>query len=354
MPGNSVLLIDLENFFLGREKNFAAGSEPFSFEQEIAELYRAANRIAGDRRLVVQRAYADYGASRRLEGADLPDYFLRKTPELLMRLGIEPIQVYRYCRTRDRKLWAKNSADMRLAIDAVSLMTSGTAFEQFIIVTGDSDFIPLVVELRKQGAEVVVIGLRDSSNIYLQRFCDRFEYFDGSSASEEGQVTRGTDQTAIRQAASSDIDLYRKLLGEGKARLTIVARSHWDAITERFFEMFRGQEAAPYQEVCDKLTHSFEQDKSPIGHHDVQNVLFQIRQAKCFLYPGDALPTEAKVNWRDRRVRLDPSICDLKSLRTRVRDYLRDLLNQRMESRRIGKRFDPQVWAQLLEEDSPV
>ena len=72
----------------------------------------------------------------------------------------------------------KNASDMRLAMDATALLNDETGVDFFLLVTGDADFIPLVLELKRRGAEVAVIGVMWHTKPVFQRYCDRFEYFE--------------------------------------------------------------------------------------------------------------------------------------------------------------------------------
>ena len=95
---NATLLIDLENFFLGREENINGMPSPhlYSFKEDLERLYNFAVDLAGDRRLVVRRAYANFNAWRIAKEGGPKDYYLQQLPNLLMDKGIEPVQVFRF------------------------------------------------------------------------------------------------------------------------------------------------------------------------------------------------------------------------------------------------------------------
>jgi uncharacterized LabA/DUF88 family protein len=195
-PSHSILLIDLENFFLSREKNFARAvtTESYGFSYDLEKLCHFSAGLAGKRRLIVRRAYAPFNVFRSLELGG-KDYYLQHLPALLMEQGIEPIQVFRYPGGGH-----KNAADMRLAMDATSLLSTRAGIEQAILVTGDADFIPLALELRTRGAEVVVIGVKNSTSSVLQRYCDRFEFFEDLVAEQEVEAGTGDDAGIVREA----------------------------------------------------------------------------------------------------------------------------------------------------------
>jgi uncharacterized LabA/DUF88 family protein len=195
-PSHSIFLIDLENFFLSREKNFNRGlsSESYGFSYDLEKLCQFSVSLAGKRRLSVRRAYAPFNVFRTLEVGG-KDYYLQHLPALLMEQGIEPIQVFRYPGGGH-----KNAADMRLAMDATSLISTRAGIEQVILVTGDADFIPLALELRSRGAEVVVVGVKNSTSSVLQRYCDRFEFFEDLVAEQEVEAGTGEDAGVVRDA----------------------------------------------------------------------------------------------------------------------------------------------------------
>jgi hypothetical protein len=85
-------------------------------------------------------------------------------------------------------------------MDATSLVSTRAGIEQVILVTGDADFIPLALELRSRGAEVVVVGVKNSTSNVLQRYCDRFEFFEDLVAEQEVEAGTGDDAGVVRDA----------------------------------------------------------------------------------------------------------------------------------------------------------
>jgi hypothetical protein len=195
-PSYSIFLIDLENFFLSREKNFdrAVSTESYGFSYDLEKLCQFSASLAGKRRLIVRRAYAPFNVFRPTDNGS-KDYYLQHLPPMLMEQGIEPIQVFRYPGGGH-----KNAADMRLAMDATSLLSTREGIEQVILVAGDADFIPLALELRSRGAEVVVVGVKNSTSNVLQRYCDRFEFFEDLVAEQEVEGGTGDEEAVVRDA----------------------------------------------------------------------------------------------------------------------------------------------------------
>ena len=178
MKPSAVLLIDLENFFLSRKQYLEEQAVPPSgwpsFAKDFEQLIAFAQRMAGAP-FAVRRAYADYVT-------------LRVGPRDLMRQGVEPVQVFRLSGSRSG---SKNAADMRMAMDATALLASAGHAEQFVLVTGDADFIPVILELKRHGRAVSVIGVTGATNELIQRFVDNFELFEDLLAAEEVEVRSG-------------------------------------------------------------------------------------------------------------------------------------------------------------------
>jgi len=85
----------------------------------------------------------------------------------------------------------KNSADIRMVVDALDLCYTKTHVETFVIISGDSDFSPLVSKLRENAKVVIGVGVKKSTSDLLVGACDEFIYYD--------DLVRADDQT--RRAA---------------------------------------------------------------------------------------------------------------------------------------------------------
>ncbi|HEY1191754.1 MAG TPA: NYN domain-containing protein, partial [Gemmata sp.] len=155
MKPSAVLLIDFENFYHSRrdyfrDQNIPVGDQPGPAD-DLAALVRVAERMA-ELPLAVRRAYANFNS---LPGAARD----------LMHRGIEPVQVFCLSETSN-----KNAADMKLAMDAVALADSSAPFEHFVLVTGDSDFIPVILELKRRGHSVSVVAVTGATSTLIRRF----------------------------------------------------------------------------------------------------------------------------------------------------------------------------------------
>lgn len=72
----------------------------------------------------------------------------------------------------------KNSADIRMVVDALDLCYTKSHVDTFVIISGDSDFSPLVSKLRENNKNVIGIGVKDSTSDLLSANCDEFIFYD--------------------------------------------------------------------------------------------------------------------------------------------------------------------------------
>jgi uncharacterized protein (TIGR00288 family) len=148
------VFLDFENLALGFK-----GSERFDVGRVLARLVEK-----GD--IVVKRAYADW---KRFS-----DF---RTP--LHGAAFELIEI------PGRGISGKNSADIRLCVDAMDLCNSKPHINTFVIVSGDSDFSPLVSKLKENGKQVIGLGTEASTSDLLRDNCHEFIYYEDLKAAEE-------------------------------------------------------------------------------------------------------------------------------------------------------------------------
>src|ERR1700716_1230423 len=72
----------------------------------------------------------------------------------------------------------KNSADIRLVVDALDLCYTKAHVDTFVIISGDSDFSPLVSKLRENNKTVIGVGVKSSTSDLFISNCDEFLYYD--------------------------------------------------------------------------------------------------------------------------------------------------------------------------------
>ena len=81
----------------------------------------------------------------------------------------------------------KNSADIRMVVDALDLCYTKGHVDTFVIVSGDSDFSPLVSKLRENAKTVIGVGVKNSSSDLLIANCDEFIYYDDLVREDENK-----------------------------------------------------------------------------------------------------------------------------------------------------------------------
>ena len=129
------------------------------------------DQISDVGRITIKRAYADWSTQRNKR-------------DQLLELGIEAIHHFRSTKS------GKNSSDIRLVIDAIDLQHTSDV-DTFVVVSSDSDFVPLVMYLRAAGKSVMAAGRRDTTAPTLVKSCDRYIYLDdGAPAPSAENKTR--------------------------------------------------------------------------------------------------------------------------------------------------------------------
>jgi hypothetical protein len=93
----------------------------------------------------------------------------------------------------------KNSADIRMVVDALDLCYTKSHVDTFVIVSGDSDFSPLVSKLRENNKLVIGVGVKSSTSDLLIANCDEFIYYDDLVRKEEQR--RGRRKAPAKQAS---------------------------------------------------------------------------------------------------------------------------------------------------------
>jgi uncharacterized protein (TIGR00288 family) len=165
------VFIDFENLALG-----------FQGRRDRFDIARVLERLVEKGKIVCKKAYADWSR------------FLPYTAPL-HEAAIELIEIPRRAQT------GKNSADIRLVVDAMDLAWSKPHVDTFVIVSGDSDFSPLVSKLKENGRHVIGLGMKGSTSELLRDNCDEFIYYEDLERLEqdEQQLTTRLDADLPKQ-----------------------------------------------------------------------------------------------------------------------------------------------------------
>lgn len=97
----------------------------------------------------------------------------------------------------------KNSADIRMVVDALDLCYTKAHVDGFVIISGDSDFSPLVSKLRENNKYVIGIGVKDSTSDLLAANCDEFIFYDDLVRAQEAQKKRAEKKAPAKSAATA-------------------------------------------------------------------------------------------------------------------------------------------------------
>jgi uncharacterized LabA/DUF88 family protein len=105
----------------------------------------------------------------------------------------------------------KNSADIRLVVDALDLCYTKAHVNTFVIISGDSDFSPLVSKLRENAKQVIGVGVRQSTSDLLVANCDEFIFYDDLvRESQRAQVRRERPEAQTAPRRTPDEEKKRK------------------------------------------------------------------------------------------------------------------------------------------------
>jgi uncharacterized protein (TIGR00288 family) len=94
----------------------------------------------------------------------------------------------------------KNSADIRMVVDALDLCYTKAHIDTFVIISGDSDFSPLVSKLRENAKTVIGVGVKNSTSDLLMSNCDEFVFYDDFVVKREPARTRARAAPAATRA----------------------------------------------------------------------------------------------------------------------------------------------------------
>lgn len=154
-PLLSALFVDFDNIFLGLQKEDPKAAHTFGAHPEkwLAWLEKHLQQRDGrQRRIAVRCCYLN------------PDTFSCYRP-CFMKAGFEVVD----CPTLTTS--GKNSADIRIVVDMLELADFKVTYEEYILLSADADFTPVLLKLRKRGSNIALLAVGNSSPIY-RACCD--------------------------------------------------------------------------------------------------------------------------------------------------------------------------------------
>ena len=181
------LFLDYENLAIGARDRL----EGLQFD-----LRPVLDALAERGRVIARKAYADWS-------------YFDEDRRMLTRSHVELIEI-------PQRMGAsrKNSADIKLCVDALEMAFERDYVTTFVICTGDSDFTPLVHKLRELNKRVIGVGIKESTSKLLPPACDEFLYYEalegvdvpaerrrrGRRSGGRGAVDEGTPQPVLETA----------------------------------------------------------------------------------------------------------------------------------------------------------
>ena len=108
----------------------------------------------------------------------------------------------------------KNSADIRMVVDALDLCYTKAHVDAFVIISGDSDFSPLVSKLRENNKTVIGVGVRSSTSDLLVGNCDEFIFYDDLVKADEARKKAASKKSAEVSAKKQKEQDARKATGK--------------------------------------------------------------------------------------------------------------------------------------------
>jgi len=166
------LFLDLENLALG-----ARDAKYPSFDVE-----KVLERLLLKGHIVVKKAYCDFDRYKEFKRG-------------LHEAAFELIEIPHVRQS------GKNSADIRMVVDALDLCYTKGHVDTFVILSGDSDFSPLVSKLRENAKTVIGVGVKNSTSDLFINNCDEFIYYDDLVRKEHHKSRRRV--AAVPRAQSS-------------------------------------------------------------------------------------------------------------------------------------------------------
>src|SRR5258706_1836547 len=157
------VFVDLENIAMGaRDAKYPS----FDIEKVLARLLLKGN-------IVVKKAYCDFDRYKDFKRG-------------LHEAAFELIEIPHVRQS------GKNSADIRMVVDALDLCYTKGHVDTFVILSGDSDFSPLVSKLRENAKTVICVGVKNSTSDLFINNCDEFIYYDDLVRKEPSKARRRT------------------------------------------------------------------------------------------------------------------------------------------------------------------
>jgi len=184
---NMALFCDFENVALG-----VADAKYAKFDID-----KVLERLLLKGSIVVKKAYCDWERYKGFKAA-------------MHEAAFELIEIPHV------RMSGKNSADIRMVVDALDLCYTKAHVDTFVIISGDSDFSPLVSKLRENNKVVIGVGVKNSSSDLLIANCDEFIFYDDLVREKPVRKRAAAKKTAAKPATSAPAADVPKPPDDGK------------------------------------------------------------------------------------------------------------------------------------------
>jgi len=199
------LFCDFENVALGvRDANY-----------DKFDIKRVLERLLLKGSIVVKKAYCDWERYKGFKAA-------------MHEANFELIEIPHVRQS------GKNSADIRLVVDALDLCYTKSHVNTFVIISGDSDFSPLVSKLRENAKYVIGVGVKQSTSDLLTANCDEFIFYDDLVRESQRQARRDNrDQQQPRRSPEEEQRRRAELDARRTKGVTMAVETYEALVTDR-------------------------------------------------------------------------------------------------------------------------
>lgn len=211
-------------------------------------------RLLEKGRVIAKRAYCDWGR-------------FKEEKKKLHELAIDLIEV------PQRRQGGKNSADIRMVVDAMEMCYEKQHLDIFVVASGDSDFSPLVNKLRESNKEVIGIGVKGSTSNLLVEVCDEFIFYE--------DLLRHTERRSKKKQPST---MPKRLANLSEKKLEVVTRllNAVDALNRENKDVLWG---SMVKQTVKRRHPSF--DESYYGFSNFSKLLEEMQTLKIFKLKRD-------------------------------------------------------------------
>lgn len=196
-------------------ENIAIGTREAKYDQ--FDINKVMERLLIKGSIVVKKAYCDWERYKEFKAS-------------MHEASFEMIEIPHIRQS------GKNSADIRMVVDALDLCYTKAHVDTFVIISGDSDFSPLVSKLRENNKVVIGVGVKMSSSDLLIANCDEFIYYDDLVRRTEKQREKKRQFTPRRSASANhrhEIKTERDETDRMQSALDIVTETVEELLSER-------------------------------------------------------------------------------------------------------------------------